>query len=175
MICPSCGRDNPPASNFCLDCGTPLSSACSRCGNELPAGSRFCNACGTPVDQPSQAAPVDVPAAQAATEARARPHPTSFANGRYQVKQSLGEGGKKKVYLAHDTLLDREVAFALIKTEGLDETSRTRIQREAQANLIQGVVKQAQVCHQVFYFSALVEADASNQPVLHPVVQAGLL
>ena len=29
--------------------------------------------------------------------------------------------------------MDREVAFALIKTEGLDETSRTRIQREAQA------------------------------------------
>ena len=41
--------------------------------------------------------------------------PTSFANGRYQVKQFLGEGGKKKVYLAHDTLLDREVAFALIR------------------------------------------------------------
>ena len=59
--------------------------------------------------------------------------PTSFANGRYQVKQSLGEGGKKIVYLAHDTLLDREVAFALIRTEGLDDTSRTRIQREAQA------------------------------------------
>ena len=33
--------------------------------------------------------------------------PTSFANGRYQVKQFLGEGGKKKVYLAQDTLLDR--------------------------------------------------------------------
>ena len=59
--------------------------------------------------------------------------PSSFANGRYQVKRSLGEGGKKKVYLAQDTTLDREVAFALIKTEGLDETSRTRIQREAQA------------------------------------------
>ena len=29
--------------------------------------------------------------------------------------------------------MDREVAFALIKTEGLDETSRTRITREAQA------------------------------------------
>ena len=29
--------------------------------------------------------------------------------------------------------MDREVAFALIKTDGLDETSRTRIQREAQA------------------------------------------
>ena len=59
--------------------------------------------------------------------------PTSFANGRYEVKRFLGEGGKKRVYLAQDTLLDREVAFALIKTEGLDEVSRTRIIREAQA------------------------------------------
>ena len=70
------------------------------------------------------------PTASASTPAD---QPTSFANGRYQVKQSLGEGGKKKVYLAHDTLLDREVAFALIKTEGLDEAGRSRIQREAQA------------------------------------------
>ena len=54
--------------------------------------------------------------------------PTSFAEGRYQVKRFLGEGGKKMVYLAHDTTLDREVAFALIKTDGLDEASRTRIQ-----------------------------------------------
>ena len=60
-------------------------------------------------------------------------HPTSFANDRYQVNRFLGEAGKKKVYLAHDTLLDREVAFALIKTEGLDEAGRSRIQREAQA------------------------------------------
>ncbi len=59
--------------------------------------------------------------------------PSSFADDRYQVKQFLGEGGKKRVYLAQDTLLDREVAFALIKTEGLDEVSRTRITREAQA------------------------------------------
>ena len=59
--------------------------------------------------------------------------PTSFANGRYEVKRLLGEGGKKRVYLAQDTTLDREVAFALIKTEGLDDVSRTRITREAQA------------------------------------------
>ena len=49
------------------------------------------------------------------------------------MKRFLGEGGRKKIYLAHDTLLDREVAFALIKSEGLDETSRTLIQREAEA------------------------------------------
>ncbi len=58
-----------------------------------------------------------------ATESK---QPTSFANGRYQVKRFLGEGGKKRVYLAQDTLLDREVAFALIKTEGLDDTARQR-------------------------------------------------
>jgi tetratricopeptide (TPR) repeat protein len=49
------------------------------------------------------------------------------------VKGLLGEGGKKKVYKAYDTLLDREVALALIKVEGLDEDSRIRITREAQA------------------------------------------
>ena len=61
------------------------------------------------------------------------PLPASFASGRYEVKRFLGEGGKKKVYLAHDTTLDRDVAFALIKTEGMDEVSRTRVSREAQA------------------------------------------
>ncbi len=59
--------------------------------------------------------------------------PTSFANGRYEVTGFLGEGGKKKVYLAHDTTLDRDVAFALIKIEGLDDASRQRVTREAQA------------------------------------------
>ena len=59
--------------------------------------------------------------------------PDSFAGGRYVVQRFLGEGGKKRVYLAHDELLDRDVAFALIKTEGLDEVGRERVVREAQA------------------------------------------
>lgn len=59
--------------------------------------------------------------------------PTSFAGGKYQVEKPLGEGGLKSVYLARDTQLDRDVAFKLIKTEGLDEQSRTRVAREAQA------------------------------------------
>ncbi len=59
--------------------------------------------------------------------------PAAFAGGRYAVEKFLGEGGKKKVYLAHDSLLDRQVAFALIKTDGLDDVGRERIVREAQA------------------------------------------
>jgi len=93
----------------------------------LAAAERSLAAAGSPVtaggpDPNISVAPADCTA-----------HPTSFASGRYQVRELLGEGGKKKVYLAHDTLLDRDVAFALIKTEGLDEQSRARIQREAQA------------------------------------------
>ena len=86
-------------------------------------------ALGTSAPQPTTQPATPTPPTSVATTT----HPTSFANGRYQVKEFLGEGSKKKVYLAQDTLLDREVAFAFIKTEGLDEAGRARIQREAQA------------------------------------------
>ena len=49
------------------------------------------------------------------------------------MRRFLGEGGKKRVFLAHDSLLDRDVAFALVRTEGLDATGRERVRREAQA------------------------------------------
>jgi serine/threonine protein kinase/tetratricopeptide (TPR) repeat protein len=88
--------------------------------NFLTAADRALTSSGSPLASPS-------------ANLQPPPTPTSFANGRYQVKKFLGEGGKKRVYLAHDTLLDRDVAFALIKTEGLDQTARDRITREAQA------------------------------------------
>jgi len=59
--------------------------------------------------------------------------PASFAGGRYAVQRFLGEGGRKRVYLAHDAKLDRDVAFAVIRTEGLDADGLTRVRREAQA------------------------------------------
>jgi len=57
----------------------------------------------------------------------------TFAAGRYQVKRPLGEGSRKRVYLAHDTRLDRPVALALIKTDGLDATGLARVRQEAHA------------------------------------------
>lgn len=58
--------------------------------------------------------------------------PETFGNGRCEVVKFLGEGGRKKVYLARHVLLDRQVAFALIKTEGLHDAARERITRHAQ-------------------------------------------
>jgi tetratricopeptide (TPR) repeat protein len=85
-------------------------------------GSKFCEQCAHSLAEPTAEKPP-----------QPQPAPTSFASGRYQVNKFLGEGGKKKVYLAHDTLLDRDVAFALLKVEKLDDTARARIKREAQA------------------------------------------
>ncbi|HYU65948.1 MAG TPA: serine/threonine-protein kinase, partial [Jatrophihabitantaceae bacterium] len=59
--------------------------------------------------------------------------PTTFVDGRYRVERFLGEGAHKRVFLARDTMLDRDVAFALIRAEALDEGRADRIRREAQA------------------------------------------
>ena len=74
-------------------------------------------------------------AARPADERRpeAPPLPDSFANGRYAVRRFLGEGGRKRVYLAHDERLKRDVAVAVIKTEGLDAQGLSRVHREAEA------------------------------------------
>jgi tetratricopeptide (TPR) repeat protein len=56
-----------------------------------------------------------------------------FARGRYRVERFLGEGAHKRVFLARDTMLDRDVAFALIRADALGEGRADRVRREAQA------------------------------------------
>jgi eukaryotic-like serine/threonine-protein kinase len=128
MKCPKCATENPEGSSFCRGCGQSFSTeiVCNRCQHVNLPESKFCNKCGQPLTLDKNQAAATPPTVDRST-------PTSFANGRYQVKKMLGEGGKKKVYLAHDTILDRDIAIYLIKTEKLDETGRTRITREAQA------------------------------------------
>lgn len=98
--------------------GVAIFRTCGTCGTELRSGARFCDACGAQVEQ------------QPVGDA---PLPSSFSAGRYEVKRFLGEGARKRVYLARDTRLERDVALALIKTEGLDDAGLTRVHREAQA------------------------------------------
>lgn len=132
LKCPSCQHENPDNSSFCLQCGKSLIEearlVCPECGTELPTGSRFCNICGHGLTE-------QVVRSSQPTELTKPPQtePTSFVDERYKVIRKLGEGGTKKVYLVHDKKLDRDAAFALIKTENLDEDGRKRVTREAQA------------------------------------------
>lgn len=97
MKCPKCGTENPEGVKFCGRCGTRLQSVlvCPRCNYSNPPDVLFCHECGLALVEPTPQPAPPPPAI-----------PTSFAGGRYQVKKFLGEGGKKKVYLVHDTVLD---------------------------------------------------------------------
>jgi eukaryotic-like serine/threonine-protein kinase len=57
--------------------------------------------------------------------------------GRYRIKRFLGEGDRKRTYLADDTVFPREVALALIKQDAaLSDPEGTR--REAKALALAG-------------------------------------
>jgi eukaryotic-like serine/threonine-protein kinase len=67
------------------------------------------------------------------TESQSWSMPTSLASGRYLIRRQLGQGGQKRVYLARDDRLDRDVVIALLKTDQLALDSVPRLTREAQA------------------------------------------
>ncbi len=93
---------------------------CGACGHDNAEGNRFCGGCGAPLDAP----PLDAPSVQL---------PVTLGAGRYRTQRLLGEGSRKRVYLALDERLAREVAVSVVKTDGLDTGGRVRITREAQA------------------------------------------
>jgi len=102
MKCQNCQAENVQQAKYCKRCGKALHPdvVCDRCGPLVSAQQT----------QSTQRTP------QLAAKVRLSPESTSFAGGRYQVRSLLGEGGRKRVYLVHDTVLDRDVAFAQIKT-----------------------------------------------------------
>ncbi|MEK6304460.1 MAG: protein kinase [Acidobacteriota bacterium] len=67
------------------------------------------------------------------TESQSWSMPASLASGRYLIRRPIGQGGQKKVYLARDERLDRDVVIALLKTDDLSTESLPRLIREAQA------------------------------------------
>ena len=53
-------------------------------------------------------------------------------NDRYEILKSIGEGGMANVYLAHDIILDRDVAIKVLRGDlAGDEKFVRRFQREA--------------------------------------------
>ena len=98
MKCPKCRTSNREEAQYCKKCGQSLQAefVCKKCQHPNSRDSTFCDKCGHSLIEP------------APETLSPSPMPTSFANGRYQVKKFLGEGGKKKVYLVHDKVLDRD-------------------------------------------------------------------
>ena len=106
MRCPSCGSDNREGARFCDSCGAALAVEAQ-------------DPIAVPGSEPAQPPPSDVPA--------------ELAGGRYRIRSFLGQGGRKRVYLAEDTAARREVALALFDTENVAAAVQTRARREAQA------------------------------------------
>ena len=161
MRCPRCGHENASSSRSCLNYGLSLVRECAGCGKSLRRSARFCDNCGTPFPSTEEATLTadDLPAEPAPRL------PVMFKGGRYMVKSFLGEGAGKKVYLVHDTLIDRDVAFALIKTEGLDDVGRRRVLREAQT---MGRLTEHQNIVQIHDFG-----DENGQPFMVVSVMTG--
>jgi class 3 adenylate cyclase/tetratricopeptide (TPR) repeat protein len=111
---------------------------CPDCGNENRAEARFCDSCGaTLAGAPEQQAAADTGATAAAPPASAptatpQDLPGPLAGGRYRPERFLGQGGRKRVYLARSED-GGTVAVALFETEGVGETVLARARREAKA------------------------------------------
>src|SRR5271167_131583 len=98
--CSKCGAGNRPQAKFCGSCGGLIASevACPGCGARNPGSQRFCDECGGELSAQSMPAQPAGP-----------PVPKALGDGRYTLGRLLGEGAGKRVYLATDTRLQREV------------------------------------------------------------------
>src|ERR1700758_2825628 len=120
MLCPSCGYECREGAAFCGMCGTALAQvlACPSCGARNVGEHGFCETCGQPLRESDRG--VDLTGTLTG-------RPAAFVRGRYEVVRVLGEGAKKRVYLVHDRFLDRDAAFASMKTEGLTAEALIRL------------------------------------------------
>jgi len=100
---------------------------CSKCGTDNSRDSRFCKKCATPL-------PLDngqvsfTRTLETSTDELVRG--VVFA-GRYEIIEELGAGGMGRVYRAHDTKLNEEVALKLIRPEiGIEKRTIARFRNE---------------------------------------------
>jgi len=114
--------------------GAPPDRRCPACGHYVGLGDRFCAACGTLLELVATR-PVDAP--------------VSLGGDRFRVEGVLGEGIRKRVYLARDTVLDRDVAVAVVRADGLTAVERERVEREVRLLARLGTHPNVVVLHDV--------------------------
>jgi serine/threonine protein kinase len=98
---------------------------CFRCHTPVPDNSRFCSSCGADVsggDGPTSTSSVDVVAERL----------KRIVEGKYRIERLLGKGGMGAVFLAHDLILEREVAIKVLPPDvAQDDQVVRRFQQEA--------------------------------------------
>ncbi len=121
--CSECGARNRPEARFCGTCGAVIAAdvTCPRCHARKAGSQRFCDDCGAELRRAPRPVPVS------------NPVPQMLADGRYTLGRLLGEGAGKRVFLAVDARLQREVAAAVYKADASDETTMRRARTEAAA------------------------------------------
>jgi len=108
--CPKCQTENPESKPFCADCGTKLDASASGRHQGPEDRASFTRTLETSTDELIRG--------------------TIFA-GRYEIIEELGAGGMGRVYRAHDTKLNEEVALKLIRPEiGADKRTVERFRNE---------------------------------------------
>ena len=90
-------------------------------------------------------------------------------NERYHLKAELGQGGMGTVYLAHDTVLNRDVALKLVSSPRLGTDGRSRLLSEAQTvaqlkhpNIVT-VYDAGEVEKQPFVVMEYIQGDTLNE------------
>jgi uncharacterized protein len=122
MRCASCGKPSVEGQRLCTGCGALIRAACPWCGAANRTGERVCRGCKAVLLEldPSNRAPEFF-------------QPDSFSAGRYQVVRLLRADGAKRVYLADDQELDRQVLVSMVVAAGLDAAVHTEIMRRVRA------------------------------------------
>jgi len=92
-------------------------------------------------------------------------------NQRYKIETELGRGGMGAVYLAHDAMLNRDVAIKVLSKTGLGTEGRGQLLNEAQAHLNRGGDRD-QV--RAFYQEALDVFDDMGAGGFVTIIQAKL-
>jgi serine/threonine protein kinase/tetratricopeptide (TPR) repeat protein len=99
---------------------------CVHCGESNPAGTTRCVKCDTPLEAKSEekgaitagwSSSVTLDGAARSATSSSSIEPGMILGGRYEIVQTLGQGGMGAVYKAKDHAVDRFVALKVIRSE----------------------------------------------------------
>lgn len=130
ITCNNCDRENEEEFNFCLGCGSPLTTPekkaepaapemidCPHCSAKVPGGFKFCGACGGSLAQPSAgpSSPVQAGGPVHRDEEKAQPRPQTL--GELTVIQPDGSEGARIPITSEGVVLGRNSDVPVLSSD----------------------------------------------------------